>query len=244
MPPGTIYIVSNEAAERFSFYGMKAILIIFLQNHMRGSDGQPIAMSEAEAREYYHLFVMASYGTPLLGALLAEVVFGKYATIMGFSLVYCGGHLALGVSEAPPGVALGLGLIALGAGGIKPCVSANLGDQFGSRNQHLVSGAFSYFYIAINLGAFLSTLITPPLLANAGSHIAFGVPGVLMAIATLVFWCGRSSYTHVPPWGRGFLREACTRRGGATIGRLCVLYLFVAVFWSLYDQTSSAWCVA
>ena len=241
MPPGVAHIVANEAAERFSFYGMKAILVVFMTRHMRDASGQPAYLSEAEAREYYHAFTSAVYFTPLLGALVAEGAWGKYTTIIWFSLVYCGGHLTLALNETFSGLALGLGLIALGAGGIKPCVSSNLGDQFGALNQPCVTSAFGYFYLAINIGAFASSLATPLLLHAHGAHAAFGLPGVLMVVATLVFWSGRRRYTHVPPGGAAFVRDLLGAEGRGALRRLGGLYCFLAVFWSLYDQTGSAW---
>lgn len=237
MPPGIAHIVANECAERFSFYGMKSILVVFMTHYMN-AERRP---SEAAAREYYHLFNSAVYATPLLGAIVAEGLLGKYRTIMGFSLVYCGGHLALALSETPNGLAIGLSLIALGSGGIKPCVSANVGDQFGRYNVDRLPTVYSYFYLAINLGSFTSTLATPALLASSGSHAAFGVPGLIMAVATLVFYAGRHHYTHVPPHGLRFVRECFSKEGVTALSRLIGLYLFVAVFWSLYDQTSSSW---
>ena len=182
MPPGVPYIVCNEAAERFSFYGMKTILIVFMQKYMRDAAGKPDHLDDEEARSWYHVFSMAVYVTPLLGAFLSDVVLGKYRTILYFSLVYCGGHLALGLNDTRAGLATGLALIALGAGGIKPCVSANVGDQFGVANQHLLTKVFGAFYFAINLGAFASSLITPVLLEQYGPHAAFGLPGVLMGL--------------------------------------------------------------
>jgi len=241
MPAGIPYIVANEAAERFSYYGMRAILVVFMTQYLAGSDGLPAVMGEAEARGWYHLFVSAVYVTPLLGALLSDGVLGKYRTIILLSLVYCAGHFMLAVDDTRLGLALGLGLIALGAGGIKPCVSAHLGDQFGRTNQGLLSRAFAWFYFAINLGAFVSSLATPWLLQYYGSSVAFGVPGVLMLLATLVFRAGRHRFVHIPPGGRKFLRQAAGGIGLAALGRLGILYLFVAVFWALFDQTGSSW---
>jgi POT family proton-dependent oligopeptide transporter len=155
--------------------------------------------------------------------------------------VYCLGHLLLAVVPGREGLALGLTLIAIGAGGIKPCVSAHVGDQFGEQNQHLLSKVFSWFYFSINFGAFLSTLLTPLLLKYYGAHVAFGVPGVLMGLATLVFWFGRNKFVHIPPGGTEFLRESFSGEGLQAIVRLIPLYLFVSIFWALYDQTASAW---
>jgi POT family proton-dependent oligopeptide transporter len=132
-------------------------------------------------------------------------------------------------------------LIALGTGAIKPCVSAHVGDQFGSRNQHLLEKVFGWFYFAINLGAFLSTILTPLLLDWYGPQIAFGVPGVLMALATLLFWMGRKDFAHIPPRGVAVFRDAFTGEGRQAILGLVPIYILVAVFWSLFDQTASAW---
>ncbi len=241
LPRGIPYIIGNEAAERFSFYGMRAILVVFMTQYLMGNDGQLAPMNEDEAKGWFHLFVSAVYLTPLLGALLSDILLGKYRTIIALSLVYCAGHLALALDDTRLGLALGLGLIALGAGGIKPCVSAHVGDQFGPGNRHLLSRSFGWFYFAINLGALASTLATPWLLERYGSGLAFGVPGLLMLIATLVFWAGRHRFVHIPPAGMAFVRESLSRLGLGTLGRLVSVYLFVAVFWSLFDQTGSAW---
>jgi len=241
MPAGIPYIVVNEAAERFSYYGMRAILVVFMTQHLASTSGLPDVMSEDEAKGWFHLFAAAVYCTPLLGALLADGLLGKYRTIILLSLVYCAGHFALAFDDTRTGLAVGLGLIALGAGGIKPCVSSHLGDQFGWTNAALLSRAFAWFYFAINLGAFVSSLATPWLLQHYGSTLAFGVPGVLMFLATVVFWSGRYRFVHIPAHGRRFLAESIGRAGRGALGRLGVIYLFIAVFWSLFDQTASSW---
>jgi proton-dependent oligopeptide transporter, POT family len=241
MPPGIPYIVGNEAAERFSFYGMKAILTVYMTQFLVGWDGTKATLSDEDAKSAVHLFVASAYFFPLLGAIVSDWLFGKYRTIIALSLVYCLGHLLLAVVPGREGLLLGLSLIALGSGGIKPCVSAHVGDQFGEQNKHLLSRVFSWFYFSINLGAFLSTLLTPILLREFGPHVAFGVPGVLMGLATLVFWFGRHKFAHIPPGGTEFLRESFSGEGLRAIGRLIPLFLFVSVFWALFDQTASAW---
>jgi len=241
LPAGIPYIIGNEAAERFSFYGMRAILVVFMTQYLLDADGALDTLGEAEAKGWYHLFVSAVYFTPLLGALLSDGILGKYRTIILLSLVYVLGHFALAVDHTRLGLAMGLGLIAIGAGGIKPCVSAHVGDQFGKSNQHLLSRVFSWFYFSINLGAFASMLATPWLMEHRGPAWAFGVPGVLMLIATLVFWSGRKRFVHIPPAGMTFVREVLSGDGLRVLGRLGLVYLFVAVFWALFDQTGSAW---
>jgi proton-dependent oligopeptide transporter, POT family len=263
MPPGISCIIGNEAAERFSYYGMRAVLVTFMTKYLLDSTGQPAPLTEDQAKFWYHLLTGSAYLFPILGALLADTLWGKYRTIMTLSMVYVMGHVALALNETFAGLITGLALIAIGAGGIKPCVSAHVGDQFGSNNKHLLEKAFGFFYVSINVGAFLSTLLTPWLLADfpnwlqentqllegwtdadvrrLGPHFAFGVPGVLMMVATLVFWLGRRSYAHIPPKGGANVFRSLSGEGGTVLLRLAPVYMCVAVFWSLYDQSASAW---
>jgi len=241
LPPGIPFIIGNEGAERFSYYGMRAILVVFMTQYLLNADGTTALMSDDEAKGWFHLFISAVYFTPIIGALIADGWLGKYRTIILLSLIYCLGHLALALDHTEVGLAIGLGLIALGSGGIKPCVSSHVGDQFGQSNEHLLSRVFGWFYFAINLGAFLSMLATPWLLQAYGASVAFAIPGLLMLVATLLFWSGRNRFAHVPPSGMGFVREVFSGEGLKALGRLSLIYLFVAVFWALFDQTGSSW---
>ncbi len=241
MPPGVPYIVSNEAAERFSYYGMRSILVVFMTKYLLDDSGALATMSEEDAKGYYHLFTMSVYLFPLIGSVVADAFFGKYRTIVWLSLVYCLGHLALALDETRLGLLTGLTLIAVGSGGIKPCVSAHVGDQFGPRNEGLLPRVFMWFYWSINLGAFLSQLATPWLLEHHGPSLAFGVPGILMALATISFWMGRNRFVHIPAGGVKFVREVFSAKGFKSIGKLFVVYAFVAAFWALFDQTGSSW---
>lgn len=246
LPKGIPYIIGNEAAERFSFYGMKAVLTVFMVSYLHLMGSQALEpMPEAQAEANFHYFTAAVYFTPFLGALIADILFGKYRTIVTLSLVYCMGHAALALmgvaGPATYWMLGGLGLIALGSGGIKPCVSAHVGDQFGKSNSHLLTTVFFWFYFSINFGSFISTLLTPWLLEWYGPHLAFGIPGVLMALATFMFWLGRKVFVHIPADGAGFARELFSRNGLKTIASLFVIYIFVAVFWALFDQTGSSW---
>lgn len=241
MPPGIPYIIGNEAAERFSFYGMRAILVVFMTHYLRDSSGALATMSEAEASTWFHLFLASNYFFPVFGAILADAFLGKYRTIFWLSIVYCGGHLALALDDTRAGLGIGLTLIALGAGGIKPCVSANVGDQFGQSNQHLLSRAFGWFYFSVNFGSFFSILLIPWLLKNYSPNLAFGVPGILMLLATVIFWAGRRKFVHIPPAGKSTLPANYSREDWAAIGRLAIIFSFVAIFWSLWDQSGGRW---
>ena len=241
MPPGIPFIVANEAAERFCFYGLRAVLVIYMTQYLRNRAGALAPMNENEANFWYHLFLASNYFFPLMGAIVADAFWGKYRTVFWISLVYCAGCIALAGDDTRLGLFLGLGLIALGAGGIKPCVASNVGDQFGSSNQHLVARAFGWFYFAVNFGSFFSISLTPIFLAKVGPKLAFGVPAALMFLATFIFWSGRYKFVHIAPKGQAFFRETFNRESLAALGRLCILFVFVAVFWSLWDQSGGEW---
>jgi POT family proton-dependent oligopeptide transporter len=244
MPPGVPYIVGNEAAERFSYYGMQGILVIFMTQYLRNAQGMLDLMSEREADGWYHTFVFWLYILPIFGAFLADAVLGKFWTIFSLSIVYCFGHLTLALDDTRTGLMIGLGLIALGAGGIKPCVSANVGDQFGPSNQHLLQRVFSWFYFSINLGSAFATILMPWLLADKrfGPRWAFGVPGIAMVIATIVFWLGRRKFVHIPPVGIGpYLKQFTNAETLKIVVNLLIPVPFVAMFWALWQQNFSSW---
>jgi len=251
MPGGIPFIIGNELAERFSFYGMNAILTIFLANHLLDADGRLDPMDDEGAKAVFHLFKFAAYFTPILGAIIADVFLGKYRTIVTLSLLYCVGHGSLAAMDLAPAMNMhmapflyvGLLLIACGAGAIKPCVSAHVGDQFGTKNKGLIPKIFAWFYFSINVGAATSTILTPILLEEVGPWMAFGVPGVLMAIATFVFWLGRNRFVHVPAAGwTKFRTETFSPDGRRAIFNLVPIFLiFIPMFWALFDQTGSAW---
>jgi POT family proton-dependent oligopeptide transporter len=275
MPPGVPYIIGNEAAERFSYYGMNSILTIFMTKYLLDKMGHLSVMPPAAAEAWYHTFVSVLYLLPLVGAVLADAVFGKFKVVLALSVVYCFGHLTLALMGSSVAhsieprylLAMGLILIALGAGGIKPCVSTNVGDQFGETNSHLLTRVFNWFYFSINAGSFISTLLIPWLLepyaasesfkASSPSlaaflesprlhspDIAFGLPGVLMVIATIFFWAGRKKFVHIPPAGmRKYAAEIFNKETLKVIGNVLIPVPFVAVFWALWQQNFSSWIV-
>lgn len=228
MPVGIPYIISNEFAERFCYYGINAILSVYLVQFMH--------VSESQATTWQSLFKSGAYFFPLIGAIISDVLWGKFRTIIAFSISYTAGCAVLALTRGPEGLAIGLFLIAFGTGGIKPCVSTNVGDQFSAQNQHLIERAFSWFYLSVNAGALISILLCPWLLETSGPRWAFGIPGISMAVATLAFWLGRNKFAVVPPAGKQWLRDVFSAEGGRIVARLAVIYLFVAVFWSLFDQ--------
>lgn len=204
MPKSVPFIIGNEIAERFSFYGLRSIMVTFMAVTFFNPTLNPALTAEADARanEMSHLFVTLAYFMPLVGAIMADWFFGKYRVILFVSILYTIGHFVLSISGDSYSIfATGLVIIACCAGGIKSCVSANVGDQFDKTNEHLLSKVYGWFYMAINIGGTLAPLCIPLLKKYYGPEIAFGVPGILMAVATIIFFLGRKKFKKVPPAG-------------------------------------------
>src|SRR5947208_7042766 len=229
---------------------MKSVLTVFMAHYILNQSGLLAPMSSNEAYMYTHYFVFGVYFLPILGAVIADGWLGKYWTILSLSIVYCLGNLTLACMATTWGIAIGqrtmlaigLFLICLGAGGIKPCVSANVGDQFGESNRHLLSKMFGWFYFSINAGSFISSILCPWLLANPkyGPGWAFGIPGIAMLIATLFFWGGRKKMVHVRPAGLSYLKETFSKEGLLTLARIAMVYVFILVFWALWGMSNGA----
>uniref|UniRef100_A0A8C1JVJ6 Solute carrier family 15 member 1 n=1 Tax=Cyprinus carpio TaxID=7962 RepID=A0A8C1JVJ6_CYPCA len=223
-PVSIFFIVVNEFCERFSYYGMKAVLVLYFKYF--------IGWDNDLSTTIYHTFVALCYLTPILGAIIADSWLGKFKTIVYLSIVYTIGQVIMAISAihditdtnrdgTPDNMTfhtamsmLGLMLIALGTGGIKPCVAAFGGDQFEEHQEKQRSTFFSIFYLSINAGSLLSTLITPILRAQeCGIYskqscfpLAFGVPAALMVVALIVFIAGHSMYIMESPKGNILLR--------------------------------------
>lgn len=200
-PRSIPFIVGNEAAERFNFYGMTAILTTFLIAHFYNplKDPNLDAVAAATANAKTHDFKAMAYLLPMFGGMIADWFWGKYKTILYLSIVYALGSSLLALSVGNEVMfTSALLLIAIGTGGIKPCVSANVGDQFDESNAHLLPKAFDAFYASINAGSVLSILLIPYLNKEFGPAVAFGVPAIAMVIAVIFFWAGRHTYRKIP----------------------------------------------
>jgi proton-dependent oligopeptide transporter, POT family len=259
-PRSVPYIVGSEGAERFSFYGMRSVLTVYMAQYLL------VPAHQAEAA--YHYFIMACYLTPLVGGWLADRLWGRYRVILWLSFGYVLGHLVISGFESRAGLFAGLALIAAGSGGIKPCVSAYVGDQFRAEQKKLLERVYGLFYWMINLGSFTATLLIPQLLASYGPRVAFAVPALLMALALLVFVLGKRQYVNMPPTGpnpHSFTRVVATAvargrvsgghwldgargrhpdeavDGAKAVFRIMGVFACVTAFWALFDQHGSSW---
>lgn len=273
LPKSVPYIIGNEAAERFSFYGIRSIVGIFLIDMFFNPAKDPSLATEADAKsnELVHLFVTLAYFMPMVGGIMADWFFGKYKVILYISIVYAIGNLIMALSTHNlTYFKIGLIVIAVAAGGIKSCVSANVGDQFDKSNQSLMTKVYSWFYFSINSGSILSTLFIPVVAKHFGYELAFGIPGVLMCVATFIFWLGRKKYVRVPPSGirkENFvtisvyaLQKLFNRNSGQTVWqavgekysaksiegikavyRILAVFAFTPIFWAMWDQNLAEW---
>ncbi|KAJ3203993.1 hypothetical protein HDU67_009820, partial [Dinochytrium kinnereticum] len=214
MPKAIYFIIPNEFAERYCFYGITPILknfFIFM-----------VGYKPLEASQIYHTFKMVAYFTPLIGAAVSDSFLNKYNTIVSLSFVYTLGVVLLsvfavpGVLGQPPHIArwgplLAIFLIAFGTGGIKPCVSSHGGDQFIDIQTYGLQKFYNYFYMSINAGAVITSFVSPlikakncyGLLAKGDCYsVAFALCAGIMFFATIVFIIGKKWYRVVPSAGK------------------------------------------
>lgn len=209
-PRSVFFIVGTEAGERFSFYGMRSILTLYIVHELLKDLSSSGEAGLHAANDYStmigHLFTMGVYFMPLLGAWIADKYWGRYWTIVVMSLFYVAGNAVLALTVGSQvGLILGLSLIAFGSGGIKPCVSSFMGEQFSKDQSHFIARAFGMFYWAINFGSFFAFLLIPVIKNAIGYAWAFGIPGITMGLATLIFVAGTASYKR--NWGE-WIRES------------------------------------
>ncbi len=233
-PIGFWFFFWGEFAERCSYYGMRAILLRYM--------AEQLGFGDALASMSMSYFVAACYLLPLVGGYVADNFFGKYWTIVGFSLPYILGHVILGV-ESPLFLLLALLLLAMGSGVVKPNISTLMGltyDQQRPGQDKLLSDAFALFYGAINIGAAISSFAMPTLRDQYGYQIAFLFPAALMVVAFLIFAAGRRFYA-VEVVSRVQKTEAERREQWVVLRRLLGLFVVVTFFWSIFDQAETTW---
>ncbi|XP_060534525.1 peptide transporter family 1-like [Cylas formicarius] len=200
-PTAVICIIATEFCERFSFCGLRTILSLYLRNIL--------LFSENASTVIYHVFNMVCYLVPIVGAICADSYFGRYRTIRNFSLIYLIGNVLMCVAVVPvldhnPILmsSMALLLVAVGTGGLKPCVAAFGAEQFHLPDQFdLLRDFFSIFYFTINLGGFAGMVITPILRESVTCFgddscypLGFGFPMALMVLAILFFVLGKKFY--------------------------------------------------
>ncbi|MCY3776987.1 MAG: peptide MFS transporter, partial [Candidatus Aminicenantes bacterium] len=184
-PRGLSTLFFTEMWERFSYYGMRALLVLFMIDTARGGMG----MGKAEAGAVYGLYTFAVYALALPGGWVADRLIGQRRAVLVGGIIIAAGHYALAV-PAELTFYVGLGLVALGTGLLKPNVSAIVGDLYKGNDARRDAG-FSIFYMGINVGAFLGPGICSFLGEKVDWHLGFGAAGVGMTFAVLQYVLGR-----------------------------------------------------
>jgi dipeptide/tripeptide permease len=233
-PLGFWFIFWGEFAERCCFYGMRAILLLYMIDRL--------GFSEQAASRNMALFVASCYFLPLVGGYIADNYLGKYRTIVFFSLPYIFGQLILGVENRWI-LLLALGLLAMGSGVIKPNISTLMGltyDQQRPGQLKLRSDAFALFYGSINIGAAISSFAMPALRDAYGYQIAFLFPAGLMAMALFFFAIGKPFYAKETVQ-RVKISPEERRERFVIFRRIMGLFIVVSFFWSVFDQAESTW---
>ncbi len=260
-PTGFWFFFWGEFAERCSYYGMRAILALYMTERL--------GVDKGDAGTFMSLFIAACYFFPLIGGWIADNFLGKYWTIVLFSVPYVAAQFFVGI-ENKYLVFGALVLLAMGSGVIKPNISTLMGltyDQQRPGQDQLRTSAFSWFYMAINIGAFLSQVSMPFLRTNYGYQIAFLFPAGLMALALMIFAAGKRYYAResitrkvvgdpstAPTEGRTVTglpvytkfvspeeKAADTKLKLQTLGKIGALFLTVMFFWAIFDQSASTW---
>jgi POT family proton-dependent oligopeptide transporter len=255
-PPAFWFFFWGEFAERSSYYGMRAILLLYLMEILRFPAGV--------ANPIYFWFKMGCYFLPLVGGYLADRFFGKYWTIVGFSVPYIMGHFILGWPNRIA-LAIALVLLACGSGVIKPNISTLMGmtyDQKRPGKAALRTAAFLWFYFAINVGALISQIALPAIRAHyawdaeghvlvddqgnptaeaqRGYAIAFQVPAWLMVGSFLTFALGKRFYGVEEP-GRREISPEERREQWNTLMRLFGIFALMIFFWMAYEHNDTLW---
>lgn len=183
-PLGLLNLFSTEFCERFSYYGMRAILVFYIYANV-GEGGLGLSMQDA-------LFAMSLFGgsvylLSVIGGWLADRIFSSYKSVFIGGVIIAIGHIVLSLPFTKiPGTFCALSLIALGTGLLKPNISQMVGDLYEENDRRQVAG-FNLFVMGINLGSFFSPLITGYVQKIAGYHIAFSIPAILMFVALFIY---------------------------------------------------------
>jgi dipeptide/tripeptide permease len=264
-PPAIWFFFWGEFAERSSYYGMRAILFLYMTQALR--------LADTEAAPSYSYFKMACYFLPLVGGFIADRWLGRYWTIVGFSVPYVAGHFILGIPSYTA-LVIALALLAGGSGVIKPNISTLMGqtyDKLRPGQEALRTAAFNWFYLSINIGALISMFclplvrdhviersLSPEILAQAQANgaelskyaspevlqeayaTAFAFPAWLMVLSLVVFAAGKPFYATESPRDHELTPEE-RRLQWQTVRRLFGIFGLVVLFWFGYEQNDTLW---
>ena len=187
-PVGLYVLFFTEMWERFSYYGMRAILVLYMISSATG-ENPGLGWSNTDALALYGWYTMLVYVMSIPGGILADKYIGQKKAVFIGGLILVVGHSILAIT-APWAFYTGLGLIILGVGGLKPNISTMVGGLYKEGDEKRDSG-FTIFYIGINIGAFLAAIIVGAIGEKIGWHYGFGLAGIGMLLGQIVFMMGK-----------------------------------------------------
>ena len=239
-PKGLYILFFTELWERFSYYGMRAILVLYMISEVTG-DNPGYGWSEGEAYSIYGTYTMLVYLMSIPGGLLADKVLGQKKTVMLGGILLCLGHGVLAV-DALWAFYAGLGLIILGVGGLKPNISTMVGGLYPPGDDRRDKG-FTVFYIGINIGAFLSALVVGGVGEVYGWHYGFGLAGIGMLLGQIVFVWGQKFLVGIgeatkdaSPEEAAAKNRALTQVEKDRVMVMLISFLLIIVFWGAFEQ--------
>ncbi len=257
-PVGLFILFFTEMWERFSYYGMRALLVLYLVEEIN-SDNPGLGWEADEAGNLYGLYTMLVYITPILGGIIADKILGFRKAITTGAILMSLGHFALAF-EPMPAFYLGLGLLIVGNGFFKPNISSIVGQLYPEGSEKKDSG-YTIFYQGINVGAFLGSILCGYLAETMGWHYGFGLAGIFMVIGMIQFQLSQKMFGKIglPPKPKdgeviGNLEDNQdiidsiqeTKKKGLTkveSQRLIVvgvLAFFSIFFWAAFEQAGSS----
>ncbi len=239
-PAGLYVLFFTELWERFSYYGMRAILVLFMISTVSG-DNPGFGWTESEAIYLYGWYTALVYIMSIAGGWVADKYWGQKRTVLIGGLLLCAGHGILAV-EALWAFYSGLGLIILGVGGLKPNISTMVGGLYPPGDDRRDKG-FTIFYIGINVGAFLSALIVGYVGETIGWHYGFGLAGIGMLVGQAVFMAGQKYLTGVGEATKDMTKAEmeAKKRPLTTVEKdrmkvMVISFALIVVFWGAFEQ--------
>ena len=249
-PRGLATLFFTEMWERFSYYGMRALLVLY----MVGSVQQPgLGFSDRKATQIYGLYTMAVYLAGIPGGWIADRFLGHYRAVFWGGVIIAAGHFSMAIPGLPF-FFLGLGLIVIGTGLLKPNVSSMVGSLYKPEDGRRDAG-FSLFYMGINLGAFIAPLVCGWLGQKWNWHFGFAAAGVGMILGLVQYVAGKKYLTPVAhgdavnatavatddaPQEDKPVPRPLTGTDWARIGAIALLTLFALLFWAGFEQAGSS----
>ena len=239
-PIGLYVLFFTEMWERFSYYGMRAILVLYITSTAIG-DNPGMGWTDLEALKLYGWYTMLVYVASIPGGLIADFITGQKKAVLIGGLILVAGHTVLAIQQ-DWAFFTGLGLIVLGVGMLKPNISTMVGGLYAKGDERRDKG-FTIFYIGINVGAFLSSLIVGYVGENIGWHYGFGLAGIGMALGMAVYLFGQKYLTGVGDYigkednpDKEAMNKPLTKVEKDRMLVMFLSFILIIVFWGAFEQ--------